>query len=78
MKSMNLIFHTAGIEGNAWGGHHPQLVLCEYDNGEVVKRVRIRMTPVEIEEIARNLWNLYEQYLKATRDIHGALHRPNG
>jgi hypothetical protein len=78
VKSMNIEITTAAIEGNVWGAQPPQLVLCEYDNGEIVKRVRIRMTPVEIEEIARNLWSLYEKYLKATRDIHGSLHRPEG
>jgi len=77
-RSMKIAMTTAAVEGAVWGAEPPELVLCEYENGEVIKRVRIRMTPVEIEEVARNLWSLYERYLKATRDIHESLHRPNG
>lgn len=57
------------VEGGAWGATPMQLVCEEYDNGEVIKRVRFDFTPSVIEEFARKCWEARDRYaaqLKAT------------
>ena len=64
------------IDGAAWNGQPLQLVVCEYHEGEITKRVRIPMRPTDIEDLAARLWEIREKYAKAVKDMTEALRNP--
>lgn len=64
------------IDGAAWGSEPLALVVEEYDNAEVVKRVRIPLRPVDIEDLARHLWEIRGKYKTALDQMTAALTGP--
>jgi hypothetical protein len=59
--------HVMRVEGQPWGATPMQLVCEEYDNGEVVKRVRFDFTPSMVEEFARKCWDAQRRYAEQLR-----------
>lgn len=72
-RTMNLAPDVISVEGHAWSRELPKLVLEEYDNSGAIKRVRIEIRPIDIEYLARNLWELRGKYEKALSDMTNAL-----
>jgi hypothetical protein len=75
-RTMTISADQVSVDGHAWNGQPLQLIVCEYDNGEIVKRVRIPLRPIDIEELASKLWEIRDKYAKAVADISAALQRP--
>lgn len=73
---MTIAADQISIDGAAWNGQPLQLVVCEYDNGEITKRIRIPLRPADIEEFAGKLWEVREKYAKAVKDMTEALRNP--
>lgn len=76
-RTMTIALDQVTVEGAAWSRQPLQLVLCEYENAEIVKRVRVELRPVDVEELATKLWEVREKYAKAVKDITEALRAPN-
>lgn len=72
-RTMNLSPDYIRSEGAAWGDTPPSLVFEEYENGEVVRRVRVSVNPVLIEELGMRLWEIRGKYAKALEDMTKAL-----
>lgn len=75
-RTMTITADQVSVDGAAWDGNPLQLIVCEYDNGEIVKRVRIPLRPVDVEDLACKLWEIREKYAKAVADMTKALKRP--
>lgn len=75
-RTMTVTADQFSIDGEAWNGKPLQLVVCEYHNGEIVKRVRVPLRPVDVEDLAARLWEIHEKYAKAVKDMTEALRNP--
>jgi uncharacterized protein (DUF302 family) len=72
-RAMNIQPDTIDTEGEAWGRELPCLVIKQYDNGKVVRKVSVQMRPVDIEDMARKLWDLRQKYENALNNMTRSL-----
>ena len=75
-RTMTVTPDQFSIDGQAWSAELPSLIVQEYHDGEIVKRVRIQMRPIDIEELASKLWELCAKYEQALKDMTSALKGP--
>lgn len=72
-RTMNIDPQIVRQDGQAWGNSQPELILEAYEDGEVSHRVRVKLTPVLIEDIAMRLWEVRGKYAKALTDMTARL-----
>lgn len=75
-RTMTVTADQFSIDGAAWTGKPLQLVVCEYHDGNIVKRVRIPLRPTDVEDLAARMWEIREKYAKAVKDMTEALRNP--
>lgn len=63
------------VTGAAWNGKPLELVVSEYHEGEVTRRVRIPLRPTDIQDLASRLWEIRDKYATAVADMDRALNR---
>ena len=75
-RTMNVQPDAISAQGSAWGTELPVIIIEQYEDGEISRRVRIQMRPIDIEEMARRLWEIRAKYAKALEDMTRALKDP--
>lgn len=75
MKTRTMAMHPDAIrvDGNVWAASLPELVFEEYGSGGVVRRIRVKVRPIDVQEIARKLWELHAKYEQEARSISQCL-----
>jgi len=63
------------IDGDAWSRELPSLVIKQYDNGNVVRQVKVPLRPVDIQDFANALWKLHEKFQAQADCIMNSLNR---
>jgi hypothetical protein len=69
MRGMVINPDSITVSGNAWGTALPELVFNTYKDGKITRRVRVPVRPVDLEDLARALWELHAKYQKAADDV---------
>jgi hypothetical protein len=72
-RTMTVQPDSLDIKGAAWGAQPPEIVIEEWGEGDVIRRVRIPVRPADIEVLGRLLWDLRGKYEKALSDMTRAL-----
>lgn len=72
-RTMTMLPDAIRVNGTVWSATLPELIFEEYGSGGVVRRIRVKVRPIDVKEIARKLWELHAKYEQEARSISHCL-----